>query len=101
MEERAVRERWPLPEHVRIRILKRLCGLIDPETPEGATAEPRTIVAAARTLLAADKLNLEREKLDLARGDDGTQETTIIVRRVDRRIDPAASGPAEGPGGEA
>ena len=67
MAERALRERWPMSEAVRVAILKRLAGIVDPESPEGAKAKRREVISAARALMAADKLNLERERLDLAR----------------------------------
>ncbi len=87
LEERAIRERWPLPEAARLAILKRLAGYIDPETEEGARAKARTVISAARTILAADRLNLEQQRLDLIRekalidapqGDAGQPKRIVI-----------------------
>jgi hypothetical protein len=76
MEERALRERWPLPDKVRVQVLKRVCGMVDPESEEGQKAKRREVLGAARVLIAADRLNLEQRRLDLAEG-------TIAEDRVD------------------
>ena len=67
LEERAIRERWPLTSSVRLAILQRLCGIVDPETEEGSQAELRHVIAASRTLIAADRINLDAGRLELAR----------------------------------
>jgi hypothetical protein len=87
LEERAIRERWPLSDAVRIQILKRLVGYLDPETEEGAAAGARVVVAAARTILSADKLNLEQRRLDLAEQKMATEADEL----PHQGIDPAAA----------
>lgn len=59
--ERALKERWPIPEAMRSGIVKALGKiLIDPET------SPREKTAAARALMAADAQNIEMEKMEQA-----------------------------------
>lgn len=54
--ERAVRERWPIPERYKKAIINRQIKIaIDPES------SGREARAAARTIIAADKINLEEE----------------------------------------
>jgi hypothetical protein len=57
--ERAIRQRWPIPEDRRPAIMDRL---IQVATGEGVSDRNR--VVAARALLAADALNMQQEKLD-------------------------------------
>lgn len=66
---RAIRERWPLPESARIKVLKRLCKVVDEDAVHDPLPPPghREVVAASRALLAADKINLEAERLELLR----------------------------------
>lgn len=66
LEERAIRERWPMSDAVRIKILKRLTRIVDEDAVhEVGTPGHREVIAAARALLAADKLNLDQARLDL------------------------------------
>jgi hypothetical protein len=51
---RAIREQWPIPEHVRVAIPIALCEVACSEQ-----ASFRNRIAAVRALLAADRLNLE------------------------------------------
>lgn len=74
----ALRNRWPMSEERRNRILDRLMRVVENEL-----AEDRTVVAAAKALIDADKINVQCEM----RGEDGVEEVTI--RRVARRIDRA------------
>ena len=54
--ERAVKNRWPIPEKYRDAIIKRQIRIaIDPKS------SGREARAAARTIIAADKINLEEE----------------------------------------
>lgn len=54
--ERAVRERWPIPDKFKKAIINRQIKIaIDP------TSSGREARAAARTIIAADKINLEEE----------------------------------------
>ena len=56
MIERAVRNRWPIPDKFREAIIKRQIRVaIDPKSTG------REARAAARTIIAADKINLEEE----------------------------------------
>jgi hypothetical protein len=107
LEERAVREAWPLPAAVRVAILKRLVGYLDPETVEGSLAEPRTVIQAARTILAADRLNVDRERLDLAREaldrrhppDDGSDDGDYVIDLCPEQL-PAPEPPTEAAEGQ-
>lgn len=57
--ERAIRQRWPIPDDLRVKLPEQLRLILDnPET------SPRNKIAAARALLQADVLNLEQEKRD-------------------------------------
>lgn len=52
--ERAVRERWPIPNALRGPLINRLAGIVqDPES------SPREATAAARAILTASKINLD------------------------------------------
>jgi hypothetical protein len=88
LEERAIRERWPMSEPVRVAILRRLAGILDVETEEGAKAKLRHVIQAARTLIAADSLNLRQQLVDLAREklDSGDSEWNLsqIVAEAER-----------------
>ena len=53
LERRAVRQDWPIPHDVQVKILKRLVEYLDRECEEGATAKDRVVISAARTLAAA------------------------------------------------
>lgn len=59
MVERALRQRWPIPEGLRERLPAELAKVI-----ESRRASHRNKIAAARALLEADKLNLEQERRD-------------------------------------
>lgn len=57
--EKALKERWPIPEAMRGVIVKSLGRiLVDSET------SPREKTAAARALIAADQQNIEMEKME-------------------------------------
>jgi hypothetical protein len=71
--ERALRERWPIPEALRGPLIDRLSKIVtDP------AASPREATAAARAILSASKINLDligaaikaREHEDRCRADD-------------------------------
>lgn len=56
--ERAIRERWVVPEDVRQRLIPEVW-----ETLQGAR-DPRAIAALAKVIVAADVANLQSEKRD-------------------------------------
>lgn len=95
LAERALRERWPIPPDVRIRVLNRLGKILDDDAWTDADRPGhREVTSAARALIAADKLNLEQAKLDLlAPDDDAPPHLTIRVERIDRGLVPPASDP--------
>jgi hypothetical protein len=80
---------------VRMQVLKRLAGIVDPEHPEGAKARPRSVIAAARALLAADALNLRQEELERLRGTG--QEETLADLVAEAEAAAAAHQPAQRP----
>lgn len=84
MQERAIRERWPMSHEVRVRVLKRLCKIVDEDAVhEIGTPSHREVIAAARALISADKLNLDQIKVDHATKQDQPPE-------VADKTDPAA-----------
>ena len=69
--ERALKERWPIPDAMRGVIVKTLAKiLIDPE----ASAREKT--AAARALMHADQQNIEMEKMHQA--DEHEQRARLV-----------------------
>lgn len=81
MQARAIRDRWPMSDAVRIKVLKRMCKIVDEEADHSPLPVPnhREVIAAARALLSADKLNLDQEKLDFAKQlkEKATEENTV------------------------
>jgi hypothetical protein len=78
LEERAVRERWPMPPEMRITILSRLMDIVDWK-PNGDRFDPpshRDINSACKTILTADRLNVEQEKLEAAKAAAVDADTT-------------------------
>lgn len=59
MLERAVKNRWPIPDKYKEAIITRQVKIA---ISQESTA--RESASAARTILAADKLNIEQEKLE-------------------------------------
>jgi hypothetical protein len=71
--QRAIRERWPIPESLRPKMAERLGDIIDNKS----TAD-RDVIAAIRTLVSADRLNIDQERLELERErQHGTEEGTV------------------------
>jgi len=69
--EKALRERWPIPEAMRGVIVKTLAKiLIDPESSN------REKTAAARALMHADAQNIEMEKMNQA--DEHEQRARLV-----------------------
>jgi len=69
LEARAIRERWPMSAEVRVKVLKRLCKIVDDDAwDEDDWNKPgnREVISAARALISADKLNLEQAKFEHA-----------------------------------
>lgn len=65
--DRAIKERWPLSQDCRVKILKRLTAILDRESDDGAKAKTRDVIAAAKAIISADRLNLQQDALELAR----------------------------------
>jgi len=70
VEAQSVRQRWPMADKDRQRIITRLMGII-----RNNRATRREATAAARALLMADKLNIEDEKID-----DGISSEEFLER---------------------
>ena len=87
LEARAIREGWNVPQDIRIQILKRLCGYIDPDSGE----KPRTVIQAARTVIAAElgdrRVTVSEEALKLKAGAGDTNEDVHAdaAERIRRR----------------
>lgn len=61
--EKAIRQRWPIPDHIREKVGVALADVIETD------ASARNKVAAARALANLDQLNMEQEKRDLGISD--------------------------------
>ncbi len=59
MMERALRERWPIPQELRERIVLNLIAIV-----ANKSLSPRERTSAAKALLHADQLNVEQEKME-------------------------------------
>jgi len=57
--EKAIRQRWPIPEECRAAIIQRQIDLATSDK-----VEPRESTSAAKAILAAEAQNIEQEKLD-------------------------------------
>ena len=57
--ERALRERWPIPQELRERIVLNLIAIV-----ANKNLSPRERTSAAKALLHADALNVEQEKME-------------------------------------
>jgi hypothetical protein len=87
LEKRAVRDRWPMPPEMRVKILSRLMDIVDwrPTRDRFDPPSHRDINSAAKTILTADRLNVEQEKLEAAKAAAVDAETTDVP------IDPAVA----------
>lgn len=73
MQERAIRERWPIPDEARPQVVGRLVKVV------AKSKSDREAIAASRALISADKLNLEQEKLDrMEQGGEASGETIEV-----------------------
>ena len=70
--ERALKERWPIPEAMRGVIIKSLGKIL-----VDAESSPREKTAAARALMAADQQNIEMEKMEQA--DEHEQRARLVA----------------------
>jgi hypothetical protein len=89
LEQRAIRQNWPLSDDAKIKCLKRITQLLDEEHPEGKIAKHRTRVAAmkvVRDCLKQDqdyeidmlRLELDAQRLELARSKQTQGEAVTI-----------------------
>jgi hypothetical protein len=67
LTQRATRERWPIPESVKRRLVQVAVDLVDPETESGAKAvnKPRLQLMALKTLQGFDRLSLDERRLEI------------------------------------
>lgn len=65
LERQALRNDWPIPPRVKVKILNRLVSYLDVECEEGATCSDRQVLMAAQTLAMFARLGLEQQKVDL------------------------------------
>jgi hypothetical protein len=70
--EKALKERWPIPEAMRGVIVKSLGKIL-----VDAESSPREKTAAARALMAADQQNIEMEKMEQA--DEHEQRARLVA----------------------
>jgi hypothetical protein len=77
--ERALRERWPVPQALRRPLVERLGKIVqDPK------ASPREAVAAARALLAASRINLESTAVAAKLRE--TEEIGALLAELERKV---------------
>jgi hypothetical protein len=104
--ERAVRERWPIPEHLRQAIIDRQVEIAtDPKY------DAREATSAAKTVIAADRINQQEEQgpkagaqhLHLHQHDDGLGEEErerrllSLLARIKERLGADARGDTAAP----
>ena len=73
MIEKAIRERWPIPEGKRPAIAQMLC-----DVAESKDASDRGKIAAAKALIEIDKLNMEQERRDLEIPEYHVQRVEVV-----------------------
>jgi hypothetical protein len=78
--ERALHERWPIPQTLRRPLVERLGKIIqDPD------ASPREVVSAARAVLAASRINLEALSV-VAKVREG-EEIIARIDELEKKVD--------------
>jgi hypothetical protein len=75
--ERALRERWPIPEAMRSVIVKSLAKIL-----LDAESSAREKTAAAKALMAADSLNVQQERMDQADEHERRQRMVELARQL-------------------
>jgi hypothetical protein len=75
--ERALRERWPIPEAMRSVIVKSLGKIL-----LDANSSAREKTAAAKALMAADSLNVQQERMDQADEHERRQRMVELARQL-------------------
>lgn len=75
--ERALTERWPIPEAMRSVIVKSLGKIL-----LDANSSPREKTAAAKALMAADSLNVQQERMDQADEHERRQRLVELARQL-------------------
>ncbi len=65
--QRALRERWAIPDEVRRRLLQKAVDIVDEETEMGSKCKnkPRLHLAALKTIQGFDRLSLEERRVEL------------------------------------
>lgn len=79
--ERAIRQRWPIPEEDREAIVAALADVV-----QNRRASHRNRVAAARALTAMDALNMEQEKRD-----QGIPDRVLVTGQMSHEVGVAES----------
>jgi hypothetical protein len=81
--QRALKERWPIPESIRAKLLQKAVDLVDEETEIGAkyAGKPRVILAALKTIQGFDRLSLDERRLEIleAAKKETVDEITVDV----------------------
>ena len=75
--ERALTERWPIPEAMRSVIVKSLGKIL-----LDANSSAREKTAAAKALMAADSLNVQQERMDQADEHERRQRMVELARQL-------------------
>ena len=78
--ERALRERWPVPQALRRPLIERLGKIA-----QDPGASPREAVAAARAILAASRINLERLGVVARVGE--IEEIAALLGELEKKVD--------------
>ena len=84
MLRRAIKNRWPVPDELKAKLMGRLNDVLDAGDPRDITSAGRIIVAAEQQNQADDHLDRKEQRLD-----DGqpTEGLTIRVVRENRLPD--------------
>lgn len=91
---RAMRERWPIPDEVRLTLLRKLREVI-----VRRKTTPRELAAVGKVLLGADRLNLDQEKLDIV-AELKAKIAELEARVAGRTVESGAESGTPDPGGE-
>jgi hypothetical protein len=75
--EKALKERWPIPEAMRSVIVKSLAKIL-----LDADSSAREKTAAAKALMAADSLNVQQERMDQADEHERRQRMVELARQL-------------------
>jgi hypothetical protein len=71
---RAIKERWPIPDELRIETVLDMASIL-----RNNRADLKTKVSAARVIVAADRVNIEQQRVDILKGETGVTLGSIAA----------------------